>query len=106
LIVAPISDGYFIGHPVITRVFYQKYSMNIFRVRGDSTYERATQDAAEVIQAYVDLAGSLPAGSRDCEAYLRSALTAFDKWRDQALRLGQLQQADERRLLEILAQDH
>ncbi len=80
--------------------------MNIFRFKGNFRYEHATRDAAEVIQAYVDLAGLHPAGTRTCEAYSRSALTVFKNWREQALRSGQLQQADERRLLEILAQDH
>jgi hypothetical protein len=80
--------------------------MILFRDRGGPTsYERATRDTAEVLQAYVDLAASLPAGTRACEAYRRSALTAFENWRHHAMQSGQLQQADEDHLLEILAQD-
>jgi hypothetical protein len=53
----------------------------------------------------MDLAGMLPAGTHGCDAYRRSAHDAFEKWRCRALRWGHFQQADERRLLEILAQD-
>jgi len=80
--------------------------MKTFRNLIDFNYERATRDAAEIIQAYVDLAGLLPAGSYGCDAYRRSALIAFENWCHEAQRSDQLQQADERRLLEILAQDH
>jgi len=80
--------------------------MKTSRDLSDFNYERATQDAAEIIQAYVDLAGSLPAGSYGRDAYRRSALIAFENWRHQAQRSGQLQPADERHLLEILPQDH
>lgn len=80
--------------------------MTVFRDLIDFNYERATRDAAEIIQAYEDLAGSLPAGSYGCDAYRRSAHIAFTNWRRQAQLSGQLQQADERHLLEILAQDH
>lgn len=79
--------------------------MKIFRNWIDFNYDRATQDATEIIQAYMDLAGMLPAGTRGCDAYRRSARDAFEKWRCRALRSGHFQQADERRLLEILAQD-
>lgn len=106
LIVAHLSDGNFHQYTGGNAGFFEQLFMKFLRVRRDFRHERATQDAAEVIQAYVDLAGLLPAGTRGCEAYGRAALAAFENWRDQALRAGQLQQADEQRLLEILAQDH